>query len=163
MSEILKLYVSNENQMMKIANILATALPDKGVLLIEGTMGSGKTFFCRHLIQAKQRNENIYIEDVPSPTFTLVQTYIFEHTEIWHCDFYRINTDDEFIELGIEEGFENALCLIEWPKNLKDLGLKNLAILEIKMGQKITERELVFVSESKKWEDFENKFKGIVF
>ena len=56
-SKILKLHVSNENQMTQLARILAPLLPQKGVLLINGIMGSGKTFLCRNFIQAKQENE----------------------------------------------------------------------------------------------------------
>ena len=73
-SKILKLHVSNENQMTQLARILAPLLPQTGVLLINGIMGSGKTFLCRNFIQAKQENEKKYVEDIPSPTFTLVQT-----------------------------------------------------------------------------------------
>ena len=66
-SKILKLHVSNENQMTQLARILAPLLPQTGVLLINGIMGSGKTFLCRNFIQAKQENEKKYVEDIPSP------------------------------------------------------------------------------------------------
>ena len=58
-SKILKLHVSNENQMTQLAHILAQLLPQTGVLLINGIMGSGKTFLCRNFIQAKQLKCNI--------------------------------------------------------------------------------------------------------
>tara|TARA_B100001758_G_C18236097_1_gene517990 strand:+ start:144 stop:593 length:450 start_codon:yes stop_codon:yes gene_type:complete len=149
--------------MRHLARILAPTLPLKGVLLINGSMGSGKTFLCKHLIQAKQENEKKHVEDIPSPTFTLVQTYNFENSEIWHCDFYRIKTASELLELGLEEGFENALCLIEWPKGLDNLEIFDVANLEIKTGPNITERELIFVSESEKWRAFAKKFESIIF
>ena len=162
-SKILKLHVSNENQMTQLARILAPLLPQTGVLLINGIMGSGKTFLCRNFIQAKQENEKKYVEDIPSPTFTLVQTYSFENSELWHCDFYRIKTASELLELGLEEAFENALCLIEWPKWLDNLEIFDVANLEIKTGQNINERELIFFSKSEKWKAFSKKFESIKF
>ena len=130
-SKILKLHVSNENQMTQLARILAPLLPQTGVLLINGIMGSGKTFLCRNFIQAKQENEKKYVEDIPSPTFTLVQTYSFENSELWHCDFYRIKTASELLELGLEEAFENALCLIEWPEKISSIIPENIVKVQI--------------------------------
>ena len=149
--------------MMRLARILAPTLPLTGVLLINGIMGSGKTFLCRHLIQAKQENEKKHVEDIPSPTFTLIQTYNFESAEIWHCDFYRIKTANELLELGLEEGFESSLCLIEWPKGLENLEIFDVAYLEIKTGPNTSERELIFYSESEKWNAFAKKFESIIF
>ena len=77
--------------MRELAYSLAPCLPQRGALLIKGPLGAGKTCFCRHLIQAKQVLEINHYEDVPSPTFTLIQTYQFDNSEIWHCDLYRIN------------------------------------------------------------------------
>ena len=58
------------------------------------------------------------MEDVPSPTFTLVQTYEHADGDIWHCDLYRLTHPDEALELGLDEAFATAICLIEWPDRL---------------------------------------------
>ena len=97
-----------------LACALAPALRAGDVLLLDGPIGAGKTHFARALIQALLPRA----EDVPSPTFTLVQTYDGPGFEIWHADLYRLSHPEEAIELGLEEAFEHALCLVEWPERL---------------------------------------------
>lgn len=82
-------------------------------LLLEGPIGAGKSHFCRALIQTRLGRA----EDVPSPTFTLVQTYQAD-VEIWHADLYRLTHPDEVLELGLEAAFDTGICLIEWPDRL---------------------------------------------
>ena len=55
---------------------------------------------------------------MPSPTFTLVQTYDAGDLEIWHCDLYRLTDPQEVLELGLDDAFIGAICLIEWPDRL---------------------------------------------
>lgn len=87
------------------------------MLLLDGPIGAGKTHLARALIQARLPNP----EDVPSPTFTLVQTYDAGDVEIWHADLYRLSHPDEVLELGLDDAFDTALCLIEWPDRLGSL------------------------------------------
>lgn len=82
-------------------------------VLLEGPIGAGKSHFARAFIQ----NRLGRAEDVPSPTFTLVQTYQAD-TEIWHADLYRLSHPDEVIELGLDAALETGICLIEWPDRL---------------------------------------------
>lgn len=89
------------------------------VLLLEGQIGAGKTHFARSLIQTRLAALD-RSEDIPSPTFTLVQVYDAA-PEIWHADLYRLTHPDEAIELGLEEAFDTAICLIEWPDRLGPL------------------------------------------
>ncbi|MEO0664951.1 MAG: tRNA (adenosine(37)-N6)-threonylcarbamoyltransferase complex ATPase subunit type 1 TsaE [Pseudomonadota bacterium] len=100
----------------RFARALGGNLAAGDCVLLEGGLGAGKTTFARALIQYLLPSP----EDVPSPTFTLVQTYETPDFEIWHCDLYRLGNADELIELGLEEAFETAVTLIEWPDRLGD-------------------------------------------
>jgi tRNA threonylcarbamoyladenosine biosynthesis protein TsaE len=78
---------------------------------LRGELGAGKTCFARAFIHARGGDDA-----VPSPTFTLVQTYDLPECRIWHFDLYRLRTAEEAWELGIEEAFEDGISLIEWPE-----------------------------------------------
>lgn len=101
----------------KLAAQIAGALRPGDCLLLDGVIGAGKTHFARHLIQSLMEEP----EDVPSPTFTLVQTYSVPAGELWHTDLYRLSSLDELEELGLTEAFETAICLVEWPDRLQEL------------------------------------------
>lgn len=96
-------------------------------LLLDGPIGAGKTHFCRHLIQSLLQIP----EDVPSPTFTLVQTYDTQNGELWHADLYRLSNLDEIEELGLTEAFDSAICLIEWPDRLGVLAPNHALTLKL--------------------------------
>lgn len=100
-----------------LANAIAPTLTAGDCFLLEGPVGAGKSAFARALILALLEER----EDVPSPTFTLVQTYEGPDFDIWHCDLYRLTSPDELVELGLDEAFENAATLIEWPDRLGDM------------------------------------------
>ncbi len=100
----------------KLAERIAPILGVGDVILLQGHIGAGKTHFARSIIQSLIPDQR----DVPSPTFTLVQTYDAPDFEIWHCDLYRLTSPDEALELGLDDAFEDALCLIEWPDRLAE-------------------------------------------
>ena len=75
------------------------------------------TDIARALIRARLLAD----EDIPSPTYTLVQTYDVGECEIWHADLYRLSGPDEAVELGLEDAFSDAIVLVEWPDRLGDL------------------------------------------
>ncbi len=100
-----------------IARALAPCLRTGDVVALDGTLGTGKTAFARALINALPGED----EDVPSPTFTLVQTYERGALEIWHFDLYRLEAPEDAFELGIDDAFADALSIIEWPGNLGNL------------------------------------------
>lgn len=97
-----------------VAAELSDFLKVGDIIALDGTLGAGKTAFARALINALPG----IAEDVPSPTFTLVQTYQRGNAEIWHFDLYRLEDPEDAFELGIEDAFADAISLIEWPDKL---------------------------------------------
>ncbi|MCP5039214.1 MAG: tRNA (adenosine(37)-N6)-threonylcarbamoyltransferase complex ATPase subunit type 1 TsaE [Rhodobacteraceae bacterium] len=102
------------------AAALAPLLCPGDTILLEGPIGAGKSHFARAVIQTRLANSG-KIEDVPSPTFTLVQTYDDVVTEIWHADLYRLTGIGDVDELGLWDAFGTAICLVEWPDRLGSL------------------------------------------
>ena len=117
------------------------------MLLLEGEIGAGKTHFARHLIQSLL----VAPEDIPSPTFTLVQTYDAPNFEIWHADLYRLTSPDEVVELGLADAFEDSVCLVEWPDRLEDLSPKTALRLSFAMTPDKGHRTLCLGSGNPRW------------
>tara|TARA_R110002051_G_scaffold38640_5_gene81999 strand:+ start:3410 stop:3880 length:471 start_codon:yes stop_codon:yes gene_type:complete len=115
----------NEADTVALATRIAPLLRVGDTLLLEGSIGAGKTAFARALIRARLGR----LEEVPSPTFTLVQTYDDASGDIWHCDLYRLTHPDEVFELGLDDAFATAICLIEWPDRLGQVAPKDAATL----------------------------------
>ena len=101
----------------KLAVAVSTHLKGGDCLLLSGPVGAGKTHFARSIIQALMARDG-EIEDVPSPTFTLVQVYETSVGEVWHTDLYRLTHVDELTELGLDDAFDTAITLVEWPDRL---------------------------------------------
>ena len=93
---------------------LAAILRAGDVVALEGPLGSGKTALARAAIRALTGPE----EDVPSPTFTLVQSYESEQGPLYHFDLYRLEAPDQAVELGIDDAFADGISLVEWPERL---------------------------------------------
>jgi tRNA threonylcarbamoyl adenosine modification protein YjeE len=93
-----------------LAQKLAPLLKAGDVIALHGGLGAGKTTFSRALISALMGQES----EVPSPTYTLVQTYDGPEFPIFHFDLYRLDDPGEVFELGWDET-QDGLALIEWP------------------------------------------------
>jgi tRNA threonylcarbamoyl adenosine modification protein YjeE len=110
--------IHNEAEMADLAAMLAPLLQKGDVVTLNGGLGSGKTSFCRALINALSP----VLEEVPSPTFTLVQVYDLPTLSLWHFDLYRLNDEArDILELGWEEALRYGVSLVEWPERLGSL------------------------------------------
>ncbi len=96
---------------------LAPVLAAGDVVALWGGLGAGKTALARAIIRARAGRA----VTVPSPTFTLMQSYALGDATLWHCDFFRLGVPEEAHELGLDEIFADAIALIEWPDRLGPL------------------------------------------
>jgi len=99
-----------------LAECLAAELRAGDVVGLAGPLGAGKSTFARFLLRALGIRD-----EVPSPTFNLVLTYALPDGELWHFDLFRLRAPEEALELGIEDAFAEAICLVEWPERLGPL------------------------------------------
>ena len=113
MTKSLTLDLPTEKDTAALGRALSGMLKAGDALLLQGSIGTGKSHLARAFIRARLGQDT----EVPSPTFTLVQTYPGT-PDIWHADLYRLTHPDEVAELGLEDAFQSAICLIEWPDRL---------------------------------------------
>ncbi len=113
MTAALSYLSKSEAETIRLGKLLAGAARKGDIFALYGTLGMGKSVLSRAFIQHFLGNI-----DVPSPTFTLLQTYDAPDYEIYHFDLYRLKDPDEIFELGMEEAMYNGVCLIEWPEKM---------------------------------------------
>ena len=104
-----------------LADRLAEVSRAGDVIGLSGALGAGKTVFARAFINHVAARADAGPQEVPSPTFTLVQVYEFPQLTVYHFDLYRIEHPEETYELGIEDAFADGVSLIEWPDRLGPL------------------------------------------
>ncbi len=104
----------SESDTAMLASTLAQTAKAPSIYALYGDLGAGKSVFSRGFIRALA-GENT---EVPSPTFTLLQTYETNKGIIYHYDLYRIEDPEEIYELGWEEALAEGIILLEWPQRL---------------------------------------------
>lgn len=106
---------------------LARHLAPGDVVLLEGDLGAGKSELARAVIRALAGADI----PVPSPTFTLVQTYELPGLEVSHSDLYRLSGPEEVVELGLEELWRQGALLVEWPDRAPSLWPAQHLVVEL--------------------------------
>ncbi|MDR1551262.1 MAG: tRNA (adenosine(37)-N6)-threonylcarbamoyltransferase complex ATPase subunit type 1 TsaE [Holosporaceae bacterium] len=113
----MKFVCNTLQETQKAAEYLARAAKPGFCLALFGDLGYGKTTFAKYFIKSLNRS----VSDVPSPTFTIIQTYDSPIAEIWHVDCYRLKSKDEFYNLGLEDALRHCITIIEWPEVIMSL------------------------------------------
>jgi tRNA threonylcarbamoyladenosine biosynthesis protein TsaE len=142
--------LATESETSALAARIARAAKAGDVIALRGELGSGKTSFARGFIRALGRGD----EEVPSPTFTLVEVYEFSEAApaIWHFDLYRLAKSEDVYELGFEEALGGAILLIEWPERLGPLIPRERLDVALSAGSSPTARR-VRLRGSRAWAD----------
>ena len=108
----------DETATERLAGRLAAMIGPGDVVALWGDLGCGKTSLVRALVRQALGDD---LAEVPSPTFTLVQTYDLPMGILWHFDLYRIGAPDELEELGWDEARASGIAVVEWPDRLGPL------------------------------------------
>lgn len=131
-----------------LAAALGAWLRPGDTLLLSGGIGAGKTHFARALIRSLQDQP----EDVPSPSFTLVQEYETRAGPLWHADLYRLNGPSDADELGLQDAFDIAICLVEWPERLAREAPASALSLDFAPGGSEAARRLSLTWTDPRWD-----------
>lgn len=148
-------YLADELATVAAGAGLGKALNQGGVVYLEGTLGAGKTTFCRGVLSAFG-----YSGSVKSPTYTLVEPYDLPGVQLYHFDLYRLADPEELEFMGIRDYFNSSsICLIEWPS--KGMGALPQADLVVKVEPKLPGRELTITAGSDKGESIIRQLDGV--
>ncbi|HQN50330.1 MAG TPA: tRNA (adenosine(37)-N6)-threonylcarbamoyltransferase complex ATPase subunit type 1 TsaE [Phenylobacterium sp.] len=107
--------LDDEAATARLGAAIAAELKAHEAVCLTGPLGAGKSTLARALVRALTTPG----EDVPSPTFTLVQFYEGPRLKVAHFDLYRLSSPDEAYEIGLDEALEDGAALIEWPERLE--------------------------------------------
>ena len=127
------------SDLSEIGNVFAEHMENSDLFLLSGKVGAGKTEFARLIIKAKAKKENLDIEEISSPTFSLIQDYDFQYCKISHIDLYRVNGEVELFELGIPGIFDSQITLLEWPEILETESFSRYVRIKIEEAKKLKE------------------------
>ena len=134
--------ISSINDLEKISNKIKKKLKLGDVIFLYGEIGVGKTTFARLLINNYEKEKNLKVSEVLSPTFNIVFEYDIKKITIKHYDLYRLKNDNDIKNIGLFEDLERTITLIEWPELIKEKP-SNRIDLFFEYSENMNERSLV--------------------
>ena len=134
--------ISSINDLEKISNKIKKKLAPGDVIFLYGEIGVGKTTFARLLINNYEKEKNLKVSEVLSPTFNIVFEYDIKKLTIKHYDLYRLKNDSDIKNIGLFEDLERTITLIEWPELIKEKP-SNRIDLFFEYSENMIERSLI--------------------
>ncbi|ESQ75807.1 tRNA (adenosine(37)-N6)-threonylcarbamoyltransferase complex ATPase subunit type 1 TsaE [Asticcacaulis sp. AC402] len=125
-------FLADEAATSALGAKIAPQLKTGDVVYLTGALGIGKSSLARGLIRALTSAD----QDVPSPTFTLVQAYEAADFTLLHLDLYRLESPDEAYELGLDDALPSSVLVIEWPDRLGHLGYDDRLDIVLELADK---------------------------
>lgn len=124
--------IDSVEELSKVAEEVISSLNGRNVVALYGPMGAGKTTLVTAIMQYLHSDDI-----VTSPTFALVNQYRTpEFGDVYHFDFYRINSLAEAFDIGYEEYFDSGnLCLVEWPEKIEELLPDDVVVVKIELEE----------------------------
>ena len=120
-----KINLPSEKKTEELASKFLKKIKPGDIVFVYGEMGVGKTTFIRYLINGLQKQNNLKITEVTSPTFNILNQYEINQLKVNHYDLFRIKSSEEIKNLDLFDDIMNSILLIEWPqiieKKPKDL------------------------------------------
>ena len=134
--------ISSIHDLEKISNKIKKKLTPGDVIFLYGEIGVGKTTFARLLINNYEKEKNLKVSEVLSPTFNIVFEYDMKKLTIKHYDLYRLKNDRDIKNIGLFEDLERTITLIEWPELIKEKP-SNRIDLFFEYSENMIERSLI--------------------
>ena len=148
-----KLDISLESDTANLAKKFSKFLKKGDVLFLYGEIGVGKTTFIKHLINNFESDNNIYLSEVTSPTFNILNEYKISNLIIEHYDLFRIKNINESKNIGLLESKADVITLVEWPEKIKNKP-KNTIDLRFEYNDNLDKRFITICGVEKKLNEF---------
>ena len=134
--------ISSIHELKEISNKIKKKLTPGDVIFLYGEIGVGKTTFARLLINNYEKEKNLKVSEVLSPTFNIVFEYDIKKFKIKHYDLYRLKNDNDIKNIGLFEDLDQTITLIEWPELIKEKP-SNRIDLFFEYSENMIERSLI--------------------
>ena len=136
-----KIDISKESSTAKFARKFSKVLKVGDVVLLHGEIGAGKTTFIRYLINSLEKKNKVKLEEITSPTFSILNEYEIKNITIRNYDLFRIKDSNEIKNIGIYENIHDFITFIEWPDKIQKK-IKKKYNLYFKYNSKLNMRSL---------------------